>query len=174
MLFVANDAIDINQHKFLDSRRGITAGTVISSTDDSYYYLTAKNFTVSMDMVDDPQKLATRTVETDGESKYDIVDELISLRTDTSMMSFRGCNAGDFLQCVLADVALNAQSANTLTDSYTSIAGTIDNQRLSVSGVDSDEEALSLVQFQHAYNLASQMISVLTEVYDRLILQTGV
>ena len=90
------------------------------------------------------------------------------------MMSFRGCNAGDFLQCVLADVALNAQSANTLTDSYTSIAGTIDNQRLSVSGVDSDEEALSLVQFQHAYNLASQMISVLSEVYDRLILQTGV
>ena len=71
-------------------------------------------------------------------------------------------------------MALNAQSANTLTDSYTSIAGTIDNQRLSVSGVDSDEEALSLVQFQHAYNLASQMISVLTEVYDRLILQTGV
>ena len=174
VFFVANDAIDVKQHKFLDSRRDITAGTVISSTDDSYYYLTAKNFTVSMDMLDDPQKLATRTVETDGESKYDIVDELISLRTDTSMMSFRGCNAGDFLQCVLADVALNAQSANTLTDSYTSIAGTIDNQRLSVSGVDSDEEAISLVQFQHAYNLASQMISVLTEVYDRLILQTGV
>ena len=174
VFFVANDAIDINQHKFLDSRRDITAGTVISSTDDSYYYLTAKNFTVSMDMVDDPQKLATRTTQTDGESKYDIVDQLISLRTDTSMMSFRGCNAGDFLQCVLADVALNAQSANTLTDSYTSIAGTIDNQRLSVSGVDSDEEALSLVQFQHAYNLASQMISVLSEVYDRLILQTGV
>lgn len=174
VFFVANDAIDVKQHKFLDSRRDITAGTVISSTDDSYYYLTAKNFTVSMDMLDDPQKLATRTVETDGESKYDIVDELISLRTDTSMMSFRGCNAGDFLQCVLADVALNAQSANTLTDSYTSIAGTINNQRLSVSGVDSDEEAISLVQFQHAYNLASQMISVLTEVYDRLILQTGV
>lgn len=174
VFFVANDAIDVNQHKFLDSRRDITAGTVISSTDDSYYYLTAKNFTVSMDMVDDPQKLATRTTQTDGESKYDIVDQLISLRTDTSMMSFRGCNAGDFLQCVLADVALNAQSANTLTDSYTSIAGTIDNQRLSVSGVDSDEEAISLVQFQHAYNLASQMISVLTEVYDRLILQTGV
>ena len=174
VLFVANDATDVEQHKFIDYRRGVTAGTVISSTDDSYYYLTAKNFAISMDMLDDPQKLATRTVDTDGESKYNIVDELLKLKTDTSMMSFRGCNAGDFLQCILADVALNAQSANTLTDSYTSIAGTIDNQRLSVSGVDSDEEALSLVQFQHAYNLASQMISVLTEVYDRLILQTGV
>lgn len=174
ILFVADDATSPDQHKFLDSRKDITAGTVISSTDDSYYYMTAKNFNVNADMLDDPQKLATRTKETDGESKYNVVDELMKLKTDTSMMSFRGCNAGDFLQCVLADVALNAQSANTLTDSYEGIAGMINNQRLSISGVDSDEEAISLVQFQHAYNLASQMISVLTEVYDRLILQTGV
>ena len=54
------------------------------------------------------------------------------------------------------------------------IAKTIDTQRLSVSGVDTEEESLNLVQYQRAYNLASQMIQVLTEVYDRLILQTGV
>jgi flagellar hook-associated protein 1 FlgK len=174
IVFVADEATDSSQRKFLDSRQTITDGTVISSTGDSYYYLTAKNFNVNSDMANDPQKLATHTGETGGESKSDIVDDLISLKTDTSKMSFRGCAAGDFLQCVLADVALNAQSANTLTTSYQNIANSIDNQRLSVSGVDSDEEALNLVQFQHSYNLASQMISVLTEVYDRLILETGV
>lgn len=174
VVFVADEATDSTQRKFKASRADIADGTVISSRDDSYYYLTAKNFNVNSDMIDDPQKLATRTTETDGESKYDIVDDLIKLKTDTSVMSFRGCSAGDFLQCVLADVALNAQSANILTKSYQNIAGSIDNQRLSISGVDSDEEALNLVQFQHSYNLASQMISVLTEVYDRLILETGV
>ena len=45
---------------------------------------------------------------------------------------------------------------------------------ISISGVDTDEESLNLVEFQHAYNLASHLIQVLTEVYDRLILQTGV
>jgi flagellar hook-associated protein 1 FlgK len=174
IVFVADEATDNTQRRFLDSRQDITDGTVISSTGDSYYYLTAKNFNVNSDMTNDPQKLATHTGETEGESKSDVVDDLIQLKTDTSMMSFRGCSAGDFLQCVLADVALNAQSANTLTTSYQNIANSIDNQRLSVSGVDSDEEALNLVQFQHSYNLASQMISVLTEVYDRLILETGV
>lgn len=174
VVFVADVATDNTQRKFTDSRKEITAGTVISSKDDSYYYLTAKNFNVNSDMVDDPQKLATHTGETEGESKSDVVDQLLNLKTDTSVMSFRGCSAGDFLICVLSDVALNAQSANTLTTSYANISGTIDNQRLSISGVDSDEEALSLVQFQHAYNLASQMISVLSEVYDRLILETGV
>lgn len=174
IVFTADEATDNTQRRFLDSRVPVTDGMTISSKGDSYYYLTAKNFNVNKDMVDDPQKLATHTGNTEGESKNDVVDDLIKLKTDTSMMSFRGCSAGDFLHCVLSDVALNAQSANILTDSYTNIAGTIDNQRLSISGVDSDEEALNLVQFQHSYNLASQMISVLTEVYDRLILQTGV
>ena len=40
--------------------------------------------------------------------------------------------------------------------------------------MDKDEEALSLVQYQNAYTLSSKMIQTLTEIYDRLILQTGV
>jgi flagellar hook-associated protein 1 FlgK len=40
--------------------------------------------------------------------------------------------------------------------------------------VDEDEEAVNLVKYQNSYTLASKMISVLTEVYDRLILETGV
>ncbi len=50
----------------------------------------------------------------------------------------------------------------------------IQNQRYSVSGVDNDEEAVNLSKFQQQYNIASKMIQVLKEVYDRLILQTGV
>ena len=50
----------------------------------------------------------------------------------------------------------------------------VNNQRLSVSGVDTDEEAISLVRFQNNYNLASKMIQTFTEIYDRLILETGV
>ena len=37
-----------------------------------------------------------------------------------------------------------------------------------------DEEAVNLVKYQNGYNLASKMIQTLTEIYDRLILETGV
>ena len=33
---------------------------------------------------------------------------------------------------------------------------------------------MDLVKFQNAYNLASKVISVMTEMYDQLILNTGV
>ena len=45
---------------------------------------------------------------------------------------------------------------------------------IAISGVDEDDEALDLVKFQNAYNLASKMISTMAEMYDQLILNTAV
>lgn len=173
VLFVANSATDATQRKFLDAR-GLAPGGTLSSTGDTYYYLTASNFAVSKDMLGDAQLLATHTGAGTGKEAYNVVDDLKDLRTNKDKMMFRGCNAGEFLQCILSDVSLNASSANTFYASYDSIGRTIHTQRLSESGVDTDEESLNLVQFQHEYNLASHVIQVLSQMYDRLIQQTGV
>ena len=69
---------------------------------------------------------------------------------------------------------MDTQESKIFYQNYSNISETIDNQRMSVSGVDEDEEALDLIRFQNAYNLSSKMISIMTELYDRLILQTGV
>lgn len=100
--------------------------------------------------------------------------KVISMMSDKNQFSFRGRDAGGFLECVLSDAALNASNANIFYATYLSLETNIDNQRISISGVDEDEEAVSLVKYQNSYTLASKMISVLTEIYDRLILQTGV
>ncbi len=149
-------------------------GASVSSTDDSYYKLTALNFAVSSSIESDPGKLATHTGATDGQDKYDVIDDLIGLKTNKSKMSFRGGSASEFLESILSDISLSAGKANTGYLNYTNVSNTIQNQRLSVSGVDEDEEALNLVKFQNAFTLASKMISVMTECYDRLILSTGV
>ena len=146
----------------------------VSVSDDSYYQLTAMNFSVLAAMELDPTRLANRYDKGDGVEQSDLLNDLKDLATNKEKMSFRGCTASEFLQCVLSDVALNAQRANTFYQSFTDLAGTIDTQRISISGVDEDEEALNLVKYQNGYNLASKMIQTLTEIYDRLILETGV
>ncbi len=142
--------------------------------DDSYYRLTAKNFNVLDVLKDDPDLLATKTDQTAGNDEYGNITKLIDMTTDKKAASFRGAPTSDFLVCILADVALNANSANTFYNTYTNVSKSIDTQRISISGVDKDEEAVNLVKYQNAYNLASTMIQTLTEIYDRLILQTGV
>ena len=146
----------------------------ITNKQDSYYRLTAQNFCVSDAIIEDPELMATRTGESDGTSKADIVLELIDMRSNKEVLTFRSGTAGEFLQSILSDVALNANRANTSQSYYETMSNTIDNERISISGVDSDEEAVNLMKYQNAYNLASKMISVLSEIYDRLILQTGV
>ena len=153
---------------------GAEGATDISSSDDCYRNLTAGNFTVSKELKKDPDKIATHTIASDGQDKYDVIEDLVKMRSDVTKMSFRGGSAQNFLESMLADVALNTNRAETFRENAEAKANSINNQRESVSGVDREEEAVNLVKFQHAYNLSSKVIQVLTEIYDRLILETGV
>ena len=160
--------------KRYDKQEKKSSKVTVKVNDDSYYRLTAKNFDILDAMEQDPSLMANRKNASDGVEQNDLLNDLKNLATDKSKMSFRGCNASEFLQCILSDVALNASRANTFYASFKDISNTIDNQRISISGVDEDEEAVNLVKYQNGYNLASKMIQTLTEIYDRLILETGV
>ncbi|MCR5722526.1 MAG: flagellar hook-associated protein FlgK [Lachnospiraceae bacterium] len=146
----------------------------VSNKSSSYYNLTAANFSINHDIAMDPILLATRTGDSEGESKADIVTKLLTIKIDKDVFSFRGGSSSEFLQSVLSDAALNAARANSSVKYYNTMNNVINNQRISVFGVDSDEEAVSLVKYRNAYNLASKMIQTFTEIYDRLILETGV
>ncbi len=170
ILFTA-DLANATQSKF---RNEDSITGVITSESDCYRQLTASNFTVSELLVKNADRLATHTVASDGQDKYDVIEKLARMRSDEKVMSFRGGSAEDFLESILADVALNTERAKTFSENAEAKALSVNNQRESVSGVDRDEEAVNLVKFQHAYNLSSKVIQVLTEIYDRLILETGV
>lgn len=163
-----------------------------TGTDENtgYYNLTAGNVTLLNAVVKNPDLLGTRkdidedkgvgvpggdgVDEVEGKEQCDQVWAVISMLGDVNQFSFRGRDAGGFLECVLSDATLNTSNAETLYATYYSLETNIDNQRISISGVDEDEEAMNLVKYENSYTLASKMIQVLTEVYDRLILQTGV
>ncbi|MBR3602026.1 MAG: flagellar hook-associated protein FlgK [Lachnospiraceae bacterium] len=169
-LFAGNKETDPSQYLFED---GFDDGT-IAMKDDSYYRLTAKNFSILNAMFDDPDLLATKVDGAAGVDEYGNVEKLIKMINDKSEVSFRGASTSEFLTCILSDIALNANNANNFYGNFNNVGKAIDNQRLSISGVDTDEEAVNLVKYQNAYTLASKMIQTLTEVYDRLILETGV
>lgn len=181
-MFTGTNRITGDEFAFAHSyeRTGVPGNVIEISSDpnvatgDTYYQLTAGNFAVVNDFHTNPALLATRTTLHSGVEDNDIIEKLINLKTDEKAMSFRSCGADQFLVCIMSDVALNAQRAETFSSNYKMLKTSIDNQRLSVSGVDNDEEAVNLTKFKQQYNMASKMIQTLTEIYDRLILQTGV
>lgn len=162
--FTAVDLISGEDTTFKDDDR--------KSDGNGYFKLTCRNISIDKACQKDPSLIATTKDINDGVDKCEIIEELLKLKADTVM--YRGGGADDFLQCMIADISVDTEEAQVFSKNYENVSTAIDNQRQSISGVDEDEEALDLVKFQNAYNLSSKMISVLTEIYDRLILETGV
>ncbi len=146
----------------------------VNVNDDSYYRLTAKNFGILDAMETDATLMTNRFSLSDGVEQNDLLVALKKMVDEKDGRTFRGGSCSEFLENILSDVALNASSANTFEENYTSIQHTIHNTRLTISGVDEDEEAVDLVKYQNSYNLASKMISVFQEIYNKLINDTGV
>ncbi len=152
-----------------------TEYTMADFTDaDGYYELTAGNFTINSKLIKDASLLGTRSSAEVGVEEFGKINEVIELLASRDKFNFRNGTAGQLLESILSDVSLNTNDAITFCEVFNGLRNSIDNQRVSISGVDEDEEAVSLVKFQNAYTLASKMIQTLTEVYDQLILRTGV
>lgn len=155
----------------MDAQGEIISGS-FSSASDTYYRLTALNVDISEAISRDASKLAATSDITKGVDAYDKIVELLTLESDTVL--YRGNGADKFLQTIYADITVDTQECSVFLKNYESIMDAIQQQRDSVSAVDEDEEAMDLIKFQNAYNLASKVISVMTEMYDQLILNTGV
>lgn len=146
---------------------------LIRSTSDSYYRLTASNLKVAT-ACDDPSIFATAYLEAfnNGQDNQGLVEEMQKLQKDVVM--YRGSGGDRFLATLISDVTVDTEEASLLSDNYCTIVNTVEKQRTSISGVDEDEEALDLVKFQNAYNLCSKVVQIMSEMYDRLINNTGV
>ena len=159
---------------------GARAGQQYTSTEllagfgSGLYVLTAGNIAINDELMRNADRLGAKSTSSVGNEQSEQAAKMHQMLTSKEMFSFRNGTAKDFLEMLLGDVALNASNAGTFYRTYKGLANSIDNQRNSISGVDEDEEAMDLIKFQNAYNLSSRMIQALTEIYNRLILQTGV
>lgn len=78
-----------------------------------------------------------------------------------------------FYKNFLGELASEAASANNMDSSQNVLLESIHSQRVSVSGVDEDEEMTNLIKFQHAYNASARTITTMDEMLDKLINGTG-
>ncbi len=133
--------------------------------------VSASNITVNSALFENADLLAVKESIATGEANATVMEKLNKLQTETI---FEGGTSNYYLESIVSDMSIDAQKATSLYKNYNNLKTTIHNQRLSVMGVDTDEEAMDLVKFQQAYNLNSKMLSVMNQIYDKLINQTGV
>ncbi|MFN3296398.1 flagellar hook-associated protein FlgK [Caldimonas sp.] len=74
---------------------------------------------------------------------------------------------------VLADVGIRVQGAQASADMSKAIARDAQAARDNLSGVNLDEEAARLIQFQQAYQAAAKVLQVAQQVFDTILQTAG-
>ena len=136
-------------------------------TEAPYYMLTAANFTVNESIRMNPSTITAASEIVNGVGNADIANKLLALKSDVSM--FKQGDPAAFLQTLVGEVGVDTGAALSFAESQENIVQSVTSQRLSVAGVDIDEEAMHLAKYQEAYNLAAKVIAVMNETYDTLI-----
>lgn len=137
-----------------------------------YTKITADNFSLSKDILEDVGKIAAALNGESLPSGNGFMEGLKALRNYTHL--FREGTADSYMNSIISELGINAKQANMLEATQTNITMAVENQRMSVSGVDINEEMTNMIQFQQMYNAAAKMISVMDEILDLTINRMGV
>ena len=164
----------------VDEATNILTFDSLTQGEYGYYHMNIGNFKVNSEIMGDPKKIACAEYKEDengveietGIENAVVLNKLIALKSDVTM--FKQGRPDAFLQSLVGVMGIDAKAAKNLSESQTNIIKAIDNQRMSISGVDSDEEAMDLVKFKSAYDLNSKVISIMNQIYDKLINETGI
>lgn len=84
-----------------------------------------------------------------------------------------GTTLSDGYSSLIAQVGTRTQSASYAAKLSSTIASNLESDRASVSGVNLDEEAAKLLQFQQAYQASAKMLQVAQGIFDSVIQAVG-
>ena len=108
-----------------------------------------------------------------------IADLKLNAGNASAMMGLRdaklidGGALSDGYAGLMAQIGIRTQSANFAAKISGSIASNLEKDRTGVSGVNLDEEAAKLLQYQQAYQASAKMIQIAQGIFDTLIQTLG-
>lgn len=150
---------------FADDTSGVLAALGVNS----YFQGTdATDIAVSDHLASNPLSLMTGRY-IDGTFHENGTSLAIADLQDTGIAAFDGQSAGAFWRTSVQKLSVQTGSARVIAESTAIVRDGLESQRLAMSGVDSDEEALNLMQYQRAYQGAARIIQTTNEMLDTLI-----
>lgn len=85
---------------------------------------------------------------------------------------FKG-SFNDMMDNMCSVLGNDRRSTNVMLNTYYASAVELDTGRDSISGVDLNDEAMNMIQYQKAYSAACRLMTAIDETLDRLINNTG-
>jgi flagellar hook-associated protein 1 len=129
-------------------------------------FVTAANVRVSAAVMADRDNIVTGTTGEPGDAGVALT--IARLRYER-LPAFAGDTLPGALVAVSVRLGLQIDNARSVVESQDILVNQVDMQRTATSGVSTEEELVSLMRFQHAYQAAAKVINVADEMMMSLI-----
>lgn len=149
---------------------GDIEGTPVASRDMDYANLNAGNFSISYELFEDPSSMKTLY---DKENPSDTSFMLKLLEQKDNKQMFKEGDPKDYMIAIFAELGINTNEAEMFQATKNAISLNLDNQRKSVSQVDTSEEFVYLIQYQQAYQASARMMTTIDKIYEITINKMG-
>lgn len=179
---VLNDANTVT-----DNSGNITMGGNLFSNNgnsDDDTDITASNISIAASWANGSLNILNSTTSSTSQDNTNIIHMINLMKGDqsyaasdlisgaSSVSYFEGSFQG-MLSNINVVLANDKGSTSTMLDNYSASADELYSNRDSVSGVDLNDEAASLMQYQKSYSAACRLMTTIDEVLDKLINGTG-
>lgn len=82
-------------------------------------------------------------------------------------------NFNNFYISLIGELGTRGEKFKTIADTQESMTESINNERLEVMAVSTDEELTHLIKYQHAYNASARYVNVVSEMLEHIITALG-
>lgn len=150
-----------------------TVSTVSNLTDGDSFRIepTARAASSMAVMLTDPSEItAAANGGAAGDNRNMLA--LINLRDANNLRNGSQSLYGVYTSAV-SKVAVDTRSARANSEAELSLLNSVTDQRASITGVNLEEEAASLIRYQQAYQAAAQIITTANDVFDTLLRATS-
>ncbi|MCR5685400.1 MAG: flagellar hook-associated protein FlgK [Lachnospiraceae bacterium] len=144
---------------------------------DNYTMYTLGEIEVNHEIAQNKSKLPI--IANNGTGDYDMkmVEKLLTeWQTPFATLSPNDLTYNDFNSYYIAftgAIANRGDEYQTLAYTQEVMVGSVQDKRLGIEGVSSDDELTSLIRFQHAYNASARYINAVDEMLEHLINRLG-
>ena len=126
----------------------------------------AMDIGVSQVVESDPGKLA---VSSGGLAEDSLNGERLAELLTTPLPTQGGASLASIYERLTGDVATGSQAASAAADGFRHFQQTLESQHMAVSGVNIDEEAMRMLEYQRAFQASAKVIATVNEMLQTLL-----
>lgn len=145
--------------------------------DDNYTLYTLGEIEINPELIANKSKLPIISNDHTGDYDIKMIEGLLSkwqapfATLSPNTLTYNNFNA--YYTQFTGDIATKGDELNTLASNQEVMVDAVQNKRLGIEGVSSDDELTYLIKFQHAYNASARYINVIDQMLEHIINKLG-